>query len=636
MKLLIVDPDVRAAKLLAEGLRGVGYETTVLSSAEEVQGHIGYAQPDLILSEIRLPGMSGFDLLQELRKRDELAHLAFVFLSTESFIDSKIHGLELQADDYIRKTDRAMDLVGPIEQVLERKRHEKLKADFLRAKESASGSLDATSLVDLLRAIEASEKSGVLTVSSKYDQGVIYFRGGEIIDASAGLLRGAEAVYRLFLAKTGSYLVQFRKVRRANRMGASISYLIKEGLARAEIWRALEAQLPSLDAVVGIDAECLARTLADLPDQANRTLKLLDGKRTIMQLLNEGPEDDLMTLQSLVTLHEYGLLQILSHRPSTSDAFLGEKTLGWFPAAALPEPVKSISESPDAALFQENELDALTPSEAHIPTAEGSRAQESETSVPEPGPHPESPEPRDSQRPSRRRTFPIPLTLSRPEAQVPALSYTVADVREPPISAPGHGWKIIALLSTCLVIGILMWVGMRSQSPALPKEGYVLNRSLEPVSPELTDPRKDGSGDVRPDAPSRTIEQQTQDSTESLPKAAEEETTYKALVKQAMSLRYRNPERAIKMYHRALAIHDNDSSVLGELALLYYAKNDFDRTIEFAARAVTADASNSAAWLALGAARQAQNDKAGAREAYRLCTEHGHGPMVSECRRMIR
>jgi len=650
VQLLIVDADVEAAKSLSKGLRAAGYQIALAKNSREVWDYLGDARPDLILSETHLPDTSGFELLRELRQRDEFAHLPFVFLATENSIDSKIHGLELQADDYIQKSSDAPDVIEAIGYILERKRHENLKSGLHRAEDSISGSLEGTSVTTLLRNIEASGKAGVLTLSTRQCRGVIYFRGGRLIDANVGELRGEEAVFRLLLCQQGSYLIQFRHVRRSDRISVPTETLLSEGGRYVQRWRELEAELPDLENVVALDTEALARSLAVLSDNANQSLKLIDGQRSLLKIIDDSPGDGLSALDLLVTLYQDGLLRVVEPVEKSTALFSGEKTLGWFPAAMLPKLPSNPASSSDSepVMYQNTELDALTPSEGFIPVlhplthlqAPPESASASSSVEPPVEPRPRPPLRKRTSRGATPQRFPMPFQVQhatpRPAPSAPQDSVEVST----PVRARSAQWPVYVFAVACLGLGVGLWLWSRPHLLVLPQQGYLKKRSLD-AEAAAPSPRH-----APPEPQAMAAPTETPQATEPAPDdqapiaeptpTAPDDDAYQQLVKSAKRLRYQNTNRAIELYTQAIAINANDSVVLGELALLYYTRRDYPSAIDFAARAVTQDATNAEAWLALGASRQAEGDKSGAQEAYRLCSEQGVGPMVTECRRMLR
>nr|MDQ3034826.1 hypothetical protein [Myxococcota bacterium] len=104
-------------------------------------------------------------------------------------------------------------------------------------------------------------------------------------------------------------------------------------------------------------------------------------------------------------------------------------------------------------------------------------------------------------------------------------------------------------------------------------------------------------------------------------------------------MRMRRSARAVPIWERAIALNPNGSEALAQLsfALLNRGRSsDMAQAAQHAERASTIDPTSSLAWLVLGAARDAQRDRTGAREAYQSCVDSGEGAYVRECRAMLR
>ena len=76
-------------------------------------------QPDLIVSDLMMPGMDGLELLRKIRDTFDTSHIPFILLTAKSQIDSKIEGFEAGADDYITKPFSPSYLMVRIAKLLE-------------------------------------------------------------------------------------------------------------------------------------------------------------------------------------------------------------------------------------------------------------------------------------------------------------------------------------------------------------------------------------------------------------------------------------------------------------------------------------------------------------------------------------
>src|SRR5947207_13006973 len=163
-------------------------------------------------------------------------------------------------------------------------------------------------VVDLLQTIEVSRKSGVARITDGKRMAHVYFREGKLVDADMGKLRGEEAIYRALLWTSGNFEVEFKPVDNPEMISTSTQGLLMEGMRRVDEWGRLSEQLPSLDVVFDVDHETLVERLTEIPDELNAILRLLDGRRNLMDIIDESPFDDLSTLSVISKLYFEGLL----------------------------------------------------------------------------------------------------------------------------------------------------------------------------------------------------------------------------------------------------------------------------------------------------------------------------------------
>ena len=103
-KILCIEDDRETAALIAEELVDRGYEVTVAHDGREGLAAILRTMPDLVLSDISMPVMSGFELLERLTAlAPRFAHMTFVFLTALTDRDNELKGRQLGADDYVTK-----------------------------------------------------------------------------------------------------------------------------------------------------------------------------------------------------------------------------------------------------------------------------------------------------------------------------------------------------------------------------------------------------------------------------------------------------------------------------------------------------------------------------------------------------
>jgi len=310
--LLIVDSDLRNRRVLEVSLRKAGFSITAAESAEEALEFVAHAEPDLIISDTQLPSEDGFAFCTKLKANPRWKQIPFIFLTSDKSIEQKVRGLELGVDDYLTKPIYIKEITTRVSMLLQRKQHEKLERKDARTK--FTGRLADMAVVDLLQTIEISRKSGLIHFGTEFGPATVWFRDGAVIDAELGRLQGAAAVYRLLGVGDGDFEVEFKTINRSAAISESTQVLLMEGMRRLDEWGRLMEQLPPLGSVLAVNADQLDERRSELPPDLLALLHRFDGRRTILDVVDDSGADDLEALTTISTAYFEGLLA-LSHGP---------------------------------------------------------------------------------------------------------------------------------------------------------------------------------------------------------------------------------------------------------------------------------------------------------------------------------
>ena len=269
------------------------------------------SKPDLILSDTSFSDMSGFEFVEQLRQNSGWSEIPFMFLSSDHSIESKIRGLELGVQDYLTKPIYIREVIARVGIELSRQTRAGLARKSDDARTRFSGSLSEMSVVDLLQTIDVSRKSGVLTlVAADGQEGMISFDSGAVINASVEDLRGEDAIYRQLLWREGTFDLEFRKVSLSERtVHRTTQALLMEGMRRLDEWSRLVELLPGFDTVLEVDAEMLRERLREMPDELNALVRLIDGRRSVSELLRVHGGDHVDALRKVVGLYFEGTVR---------------------------------------------------------------------------------------------------------------------------------------------------------------------------------------------------------------------------------------------------------------------------------------------------------------------------------------
>lgn len=121
-RILIVDDDPVVRETIRDSVAHLGYATREAGSAEEALQEITKQLPDLILLDVRMPGITGIDLCRQL-KADQATHLVpIVLLTAQGELDMRVAGLEAGADDYFTKPVHLRELRARLRALIRLKR----------------------------------------------------------------------------------------------------------------------------------------------------------------------------------------------------------------------------------------------------------------------------------------------------------------------------------------------------------------------------------------------------------------------------------------------------------------------------------------------------------------------------------
>jgi CheY-like chemotaxis protein len=199
--ILIVDDDSFQRKILDEYLGLAGFKILHARNGAHALKVIEQERPELILMDIQMPVMDGFETLTAIKKKPQLRDIPVIFLSSLDLQHLKIKGLELGADDYITKPFNSAELLARIKAVLRRTER------YRRTEGIMEGDLSDIGLVELLQSMEMGLKTATIRLAEM--DGHIYISNGSLVDASQGSFKGEKAITRIFFLEKGSFSVDF-------------------------------------------------------------------------------------------------------------------------------------------------------------------------------------------------------------------------------------------------------------------------------------------------------------------------------------------------------------------------------------------------------------------------------------------
>ncbi|MEW6185264.1 MAG: sigma-54 dependent transcriptional regulator [Thermodesulfobacteriota bacterium] len=136
-QILIVEDDPLEADLLSQELADHGYKTRWAKDGAEALEQIKYSPPDLVLLDIMLPGMDGFEVVKEIKSHPKTRTIPVIMVTALADLDQQVKGLDSGADDYITKPFKPFELLARVRSMLRiRRMYLDLSSTKARLKES--------------------------------------------------------------------------------------------------------------------------------------------------------------------------------------------------------------------------------------------------------------------------------------------------------------------------------------------------------------------------------------------------------------------------------------------------------------------------------------------------------------------
>lgn len=132
-RILIVEDDINISQLVKYNLEKIGYKCILSSTGEEALKILDKVPIDLIILDILLPEMDGFEVCRKIRQNKDISNLPIIMLTAKGEEIDRIVGLELGADDYVVKPFSPRELVLRIKTILKRGKISDLDSEVLKA-----------------------------------------------------------------------------------------------------------------------------------------------------------------------------------------------------------------------------------------------------------------------------------------------------------------------------------------------------------------------------------------------------------------------------------------------------------------------------------------------------------------------
>lgn len=265
---LLVDDDRELIELMKFNFEQRGWEVKASYDGMDAILKINRFKPDIVISDIMMPGVDGYSLLDTIKQDKNLKTIPFIFISGIADIENRIRGFSGGADDYLVKPFAFEELFARSKSRLNVfNKMQELESKGLR------GNLAVLSVSDLLQNLTTTYKTGIIKIENSKVKGEMKIKDGKLLDVKVGNKTGWPAFYCLMTQNSGNFSFVEEKLR-GRKLEKSVERMILE--------------------------------FARQYDEEQRTLKVLGGKNIVFSVISEKKDTKEKIVNELFKLIDKG------------------------------------------------------------------------------------------------------------------------------------------------------------------------------------------------------------------------------------------------------------------------------------------------------------------------------------------
>ncbi|HEX9726028.1 MAG TPA: response regulator [Vicinamibacteria bacterium] len=249
-RILVVDDELDNRVMMRYFLESWGYEVELACNGQEGLEKVDTNRPDLVLLDLEMPVMNGFDACDHLKNSPETEQIPVIMFTGLEQTTNKVKGIRKGADDYVVKTVDPEELQARIEMILRRtQRYPAQSAATAPDNDNAvSGSLTEMEFPEAMQLILTYGKAGVMRLVDGSNQASVFVGDGQqVVHAEVDGLEGEEAFYTLVFWKSGKFHFQVGEEAPRQTITASGTNLLIESTRRLDEWNLFSSKIPSFD-----------------------------------------------------------------------------------------------------------------------------------------------------------------------------------------------------------------------------------------------------------------------------------------------------------------------------------------------------------------------------------------------------
>jgi CheY-like chemotaxis protein len=307
LKILAVDDSPMITEMIRDAFEVEGYRVFTAGDGAAALNLALAENPDLIIADITMPGLDGWELCSQIRSNPFTSFIPFIFLTVRNQAPDRIRGLQMGADDYLTKPFAMEELKARVNLIFQRMLKTQ-EAVLLRRRNTLSGTTRDMGLSDLIQMFAANQKTGLLKISRVgKPTGRIAFSAGQVIRVELGAARGQKALFRLLDWPDAQFEVDpLTDLDRDESLSEKSEALLLEGARQLDELHHLEQEYPLVGKTIRLLPE-RAPAESELSPREAAVLGRLQESGNILLILDQLPDPDLDVCKVVVYFIRKGM-----------------------------------------------------------------------------------------------------------------------------------------------------------------------------------------------------------------------------------------------------------------------------------------------------------------------------------------
>ena len=309
-RILVVDSDEQVASILSIKLKRAGFEAFAAGNSSDALKIIPEFRPDIIVSEMILPKMSGIDFMKRVKMNPETMHVPFVFLSSSRDVENKILALDMGAAAVLAKPLFINDLLEKLKEILG---EYELKNSSVSEEKTPEGDISDISVLNILSILLENKSSGEVEFSASSEKrGVIFCDCGNVVRAETNdgdNKDGMEELYKILSWSDGTFSVNYGEVSVERNIFIPQKKIIEKSVEWFREYSSVLRSLPPVDTILYLDFAKFVENLNKLPDDIDALIRNIgESGAKISDIIESCGGDRLRTVNYLKQLFELSVV----------------------------------------------------------------------------------------------------------------------------------------------------------------------------------------------------------------------------------------------------------------------------------------------------------------------------------------